>query len=109
MKLKLSVTILVIVLGVAVLSACSSSKKTSSDTAGKTEAAVERKYTAAELEEGKMIWEKHCDRCHKLYLPENYTKDKWERILPRMFKRSKLEGDDAGKVRGYLLSLAKAG
>lgn len=107
MRSKLFITSLSVLISVTVLSACSSSKKTASGTAKKTEETATRNYTAAELEEGKMLWEKHCDRCHKLYLPQNYTVKKWENILPRMFKRSKLEGDNAGKVRGYIMSLAK--
>lgn len=107
MKLKLFITSLSVVLSAAVLSACSSSKKTTSDTVKKTEEIPEHKYTAAELQEGKMLWESHCDRCHKLYLPESRTKEKWDRILPRMVKRSKLDAEKAGKVRGYIMSLAK--
>ncbi len=107
MKSKLFITTLSIALSVGVFSACSSSKKAATGTA-KTEGIIERTYTTAELEEGKMLWESNCDRCHKLYLPESRTKEKWDRILPRMVKRSKLDSEQGGKVRGYIMSLAKS-
>jgi cytochrome c5 len=94
---------------VVLVSACSATKKTTAS--GDAKAAREIKtsnYTTAELEEGKMLWETKCDRCHKLYLPETRTKEKWEGILPRMSKRSKLDEAEAGKVRGYIMAHAKA-
>ncbi|HTN44702.1 MAG TPA: hypothetical protein VL098_00020 [Flavipsychrobacter sp.] len=88
--------------------ACSSTKKTAGTSSGtKTEVAAKH-YSAAELEEGKMLWEKSCDRCHKLYLPESRSQEKWDKILPRMVKRSKLNEDEAGKVRGYIMSKAQS-
>lgn len=109
MKLK-SVHIALVTISAMMLfaAACSSSKKTARTSSGtKTEVAVKH-YSAAELEEGKMIWEKSCDRCHKLYLPESRSQEKWDKILPRMVKRSKLNEDEAGKVRGYIMSKAQS-
>lgn len=84
------------------LAACSSTKKTASSAP-----VAEVHFTAAELEEGKLIMESSCKRCHKLYEPESHTPKQWDKILPRMNKRAKLSPDQAAKVRGHIMSLAK--
>lgn len=70
-------------------------------------AEVKRNYSEAELEEGKLVWQSSCAKCHKLHTPESRNVDKWERILPRMAKRSKLDDVAAGKVRAYVLAHAR--
>ena len=107
MKKNLIILLTLVTLGTA----CSTSRKTTASKnngeTNETEIKVPN-YTSAELEEGKMLWESKCDRCHKLYLPESHSKARWEAILPRMSKRSKLNEDEAGKVRGYIMAHAKA-
>ena len=109
--MKKYIIITSVLASITLATACSSTKKTTASKRSGSEKETEIKvpnYTVAELEEGKGIWEAKCDRCHKLYSPESYTKTKWEGILPRMNKRSKLNEDEAGKVRGYIMSRAKA-
>ncbi len=65
---------------------------------------IKNKYTQAQLDEGHTVWQASCGKCHKLYTPDSRDFDKWERVLPRMVKRSKLNDEDAGKVRAYILS-----
>ena len=107
--MKKNTVIISLLLSLSLASTCSTSKKTTASKNGnrnETEIKVPN-YTPAELAEGKTLWESKCDRCHKLYLPESFTKAKWEGILPRMNKRSKLNEEDAGKVRGYIMTHAK--
>jgi len=68
---------------------------------------IKENYTGVQLAEGKTIWENSCQKCHKLYSPENYTVRKWENILPRMSKRAKLDDKQSAHVRAYLLTNAK--
>lgn len=63
-------------------------------------------YTPADMEEGKRLWQQRCADCHKLYTPESRTVKKWDQILPRMSKRSKLTEIEAGKVRAYIITKA---
>jgi len=72
-------------------------------------AEVKRSYTDAQLEEGKLIWQGSCKKCHALFTPESRGVEKWENVLPRMAKRAKLDDTAAAKVRAYLLTHAKAG
>lgn len=68
---------------------------------------VKKNYTEAEMEEGKTIFESSCKKCHGLKQPETRTVEKWERVLPRMSQRSKLNEKEAGKVRAYVLAHAQ--
>lgn len=70
-------------------------------------AEVKKNYTEAQMEEGKTIFMGSCDKCHGLKEPETHTVAQWERILPRMSKKAKLEAEQAGKVRAYVLAHAK--
>lgn len=69
---------------------------------------IRRNFTPAQMEEGKMIWQSKCQKCHKLYDPSSHTIPKWEGILTRMNPKAKLTEDEAGKVRAYILTNAKS-
>lgn len=69
-------------------------------------AEVKKNYTEAQMQEGKKIWEASCDKCHKLFQPESHSVKAWERILPRMSKKAKLEEQQRGLVRAYILAHA---
>ena len=69
-------------------------------------AEVKKNYTEEQMEEGKVIWQASCDKCHKIFEPESHTVRQWEKILPDMTKRAKLDNIKAGKVRAYILSHA---
>jgi len=70
-------------------------------------AEVRRDYTEAQMEEGRLVWQSSCKKCHKLFEPDSRSVEKWERVLPRMSRKAKLDETDAGKVRAYLLAHAK--
>ncbi len=92
---------------------CSSAKKTASIPGSSTAtpevrvAEARKMYTEAQMGEGKRVWESNCAKCHKLFTPESRDVDKWEAVLPRMVKRSKLTDEQAGMVRAYLITHAK--
>lgn len=69
-------------------------------------AEVKKNYTEAQMDEGKVVWQASCIKCHKLYEPESHSVKSWEKILPRMFKRAKLDNKQAGTVRAYILAHA---
>lgn len=70
-------------------------------------AEVKSTFSEEDLASGHQLFESHCDRCHKLKLPETRTVDKWEKVLPRMVNLAKLNDKEAGQVRAYVLSHAK--
>ncbi len=97
---------------VVIMSHCSpkipASMTTTAATPAEKVAEVKRNYTEAQMEEGRIVWQGNCGKCHKLFTPESRDVEKWEKVLPRMVKRSKLDDTAAGKVRAYLLAHAKS-
>jgi len=68
---------------------------------------IMKEYTAAQLEQGKTIWQSSCNKCHKLFDPGSRTPEKWNNVLKRMIPRAKLNMDDGKLVRAYLIANAK--
>lgn len=66
-----------------------------------------KEYSAAQIAEGKLIFEAKCGKCHELKQPGEFTVASWEKILPPMSQKAKLNADDAGKVRAWVLINAK--
>lgn len=98
-------------IGGALLIMNCSPKATGSMASGKAtpEAAVaevKAKYSEAQLDEGKSLWQGNCGKCHKLFEPESRPVKQWEKILPRMSKKAGLSGEQAGKVRAFVLTHA---
>jgi cytochrome c5 len=98
-------------LGAAVLLAnCTPKKVTTTEmTTEQKVADVKKNFTPAQMDEGKVLFQDNCGKCHKLFDPGSRTVDKWENVLPRMAKRSKLTEIQESMVRAYLLVNAKAG
>jgi cytochrome c5 len=70
---------------------------------------VKKNFTPAQMDEGKVLWQNSCGKCHKLPQPESYTVSKFDRVLPRMIKKAKLTDEQGAKVRAYLIANAKMG
>jgi cytochrome c5 len=92
---------------------CSSTKPASTSSSSEVSAdakiaEAKSKYSEAQMEEGKSLWQASCNKCHKLYDPASRTVGKWENVLPRMVKRAKLNDEQAGMVRAYLITHASA-
>ena len=62
-----------------------------------------------DLAAGKMIFETSCGRCHKLFLPESRTVAAWERILPSMYHKARLDEKQSALVQAYIMPNAKKG
>ncbi len=95
-----------------ILSACSSSKKS-------TEAKyVDTELTAAtlkvpgitieQLKLGNKIYTRDCSGCHRLHKPSEYTTEQWHPILARMFVKSKIS-DSTTKIliSNYVIAKSK--
>lgn len=104
------IAILIAIAGTSVMmTECSPKKKIASNELSPEAkvAEVKRNYTPAQMEEGKTIWSASCGKCHKLHDGPDHDVAKWEKVLPRMINRAKLNEVDGGKVRAYLLANAK--
>ena len=87
------------------------SKKAASNNMSEAEkvADVKKNFTQAQIDEGKVLWQSSCGKCHKLPQPDAYTVSKFDRVLPRMIKKAKLTDEQGAKVRAYLVANAKMG
>ncbi len=52
--------------------------------------------------QGEELYENYCERCHKLYGPEEYTILEWQSILKKMQHKAHLEDVDMDKILIYL-------
>lgn len=102
-------TTIIAIAAASVLMAQCTAKKTATTAKSPEEvvAEVKKNFSEDQMEEGKTIFQGSCGKCHDLHQPETRTVEKWERILPRMSQKAKLEDEQAGKVRAYVLAHAK--
>ena len=78
-------------------------------TAAEEVAEMKNKYTAAQILDGKAVYEGNCQKCHELKAPADFTVKKWDKILPGMSHKAKLTPEQAGIVRAWVITNAKAG
>ncbi len=72
--------------------------------------ATEKKtYTDVQLTHGKTIVSDHCDKCHELHAPSEFTVKEWGDILPSMVKKAELTEEQATLVTAWINANAKAG
>jgi cytochrome c len=56
---------------------------------------------------GYTIFARSCHKCHGLKNPANYTIEKWDKVLPVMAKKAKLNEDETGLVKIYVAAFCK--
>jgi cytochrome c5 len=100
-------TILLLSALIAISSCTSKKAATTEKSPADIVAEVKKNYSEAQLAEGKTLWQDNCKKCHKLHDGPDYTVKKWENVLPRMFNRAKVNDEQSGKIRAYLLANAK--
>lgn len=66
-------------------------------------AEMEKKYTPAQIAEGKAVYMASCGKCHELFQPGQFSISKWNHILPDMSEKAALNADQAGKVRAWVI------
>jgi len=57
-----------------------------------------------ELYESKNLYENSCNKCHKLYSPNEFRKEQWQVILKRMQKNTKLDDLQIAGIQDYINS-----
>ncbi|HMK26676.1 MAG TPA: hypothetical protein VK483_11670 [Chitinophagaceae bacterium] len=61
-----------------------------------------------EAEKGFKLYKFNCAGCHNLHKPDAYTISEWEKILPVMLGRAKINAEtDATRIRNYLFAKSK--
>lgn len=84
------ITIIVPLLVVVLLSACSSSVNNTG--AGTTK-----------FPEGKELYVAKCTACHRAYEPEQHTKEEWQKQVEEMGSKAKLSETEKQLILSYLL------
>jgi mono/diheme cytochrome c family protein len=67
-----------------------------------TTADVTAKATLQDLQQGRDLYIKNCNRCHGLYSPDNYTPAQWNSILANMTPQTSMSASEIQLVTKYL-------
>jgi hypothetical protein len=54
------------------------------------------------LQQGKLLYEKKCQKCHMLYKPKDYKLRQWKENLVEMREKAELNKDEYSLILGYL-------
>lgn len=65
------------------------------------------KSVTSDLGEGKVLYQANCGKCHDLFEPRALTQAQWNRIIPPMAKKAKIDETTQLKITAFLLSEAK--
>ena len=56
------------------------------------------------LQKGLDLYLSHCGGCHNLYLPTQFTREKWQQELQEMSERANISPEEQLLIRNYLFS-----
>ena len=59
------------------------------------------------LQQGKLLYEKKCQKCHMLYEPKDYKLKQWKENLIEMKEKAELNKDEYSLILGYLSANCK--
>lgn len=81
--------------GMALIASCS--QKTTSTASKPAEKAL-----SAEAAQGQALFTANCGKCHKLPEIKAYSQEKWQKIVPPMAKKSKLDASQEALIMTYV-------
>jgi hypothetical protein len=55
-----------------------------------------------EVSEGKVIMEQRCVKCHVLKKVNDYSVERWEKVLPKMAKKAKITHWEQEKITTFV-------
>ncbi|MBX9852227.1 MAG: cytochrome c [Cytophagaceae bacterium] len=62
--------------------------------------------TLADLTQGKSLYEQHCAGCHKLYKPDSHNEAQWNKIVPPMANKAKIDSEKENLILKYLVTMS---
>lgn len=65
-------------------------------------------YSLQDLNAGKSIYEANCNKCHKYKVPESRNEAKWDKVIPKMAKKAKLDSAQESLVLKYVVTMSTA-
>jgi len=63
--------------------------------------------TLSDLQTGRHLYAAHCASCHQLHLPSEKTPQAWEKIVPRMGEKGKIDQATCDSILAYLKAMGK--
>lgn len=60
-------------------------------------------FPTTEIAEGSTLYQENCGKCHKLKTVTSYSAEEWQKIVPRMAKKAKIDASAESKVLAYVL------
>ena len=63
-------------------------------------------YTLSQLDQGKAIYESHCNKCHRYKVPQSRDETKWDKVIPEMAKKAKLNSSEEDLVLKYVVTMS---
>ena len=62
--------------------------------------------TVADLERGRSLYVRRCSGCHNLYRPQDYTPERWPRLVDEMAHKARLTGAERDDMVRFLVAVA---
>ena len=56
---------------------------------------------------GRTLYVNYCGSCHNLHLPEQFTRQHWEKEIPEMQQKAKISADEAKLIINFILARCK--
>lgn len=60
------------------------------------------KSLSADAQKGQALYNENCGKCHKLPLISSHSEEKWQKIVPPMAKKAKLDATQESLVMAYV-------
>lgn len=60
-------------------------------------------FPTASVSEGSALYAANCGSCHKLKKVEDYSHERWMKIVPDMSRKAKMDATQEAKILDYVL------
>lgn len=97
----------VLVVFIVFISACTATKLVEPSQADADRGAQKfQGYSMSQLNEGKTIYLDNCNKCHRYKAPQSRDEAKWDKIIPKMAKKAKLDDAQEKLVLEYVVTMS---
>ena len=97
----------VLVLFIVFISACTATKLVEPSQVDADRGAQKfQGYSMSQLNEGKTIYLANCNKCHRYKVPPSRREAKWDKIIPKMAKKAKLDDAQEKLVLEYVVTMS---
>ena len=97
----------IVFLAVSMIISCAK-KNTPSTTASNEPSIVSKNaINESDIAAGHQLYDQNCNKCHRLFLPDEFKEKRWDRILDEMAPKARLNDAEKQKVLAYVKANAK--